>query len=156
MVFNPVIGSQNPEGFSSHFFGEPFMANVCFFTGRLTRDPEIRSFATGDRVVKFAIATDRRVKNKDTGEWEKQSEFVDLEAWNGQADVINTHFKKGDSIVISNSEFTVDRWEKDGQKRSRPLFKVRDFEFPGGKAKREEPVGATAGSDAGEDDSLPF
>ena len=129
--------------------------NVCHFTGRLTRDPELRSLKGDSRVVKFGIATDRRVKNQDTGEWENQGEFFDFEAWNKQADVINNYFKKGDSIVIT-AEAAVDRWEKDGQKRSKVYFKVRDFEFGAKSKNRADPEAVGAATGNGDDDQLPF
>jgi single-strand DNA-binding protein len=141
--------------------------NVCIFTGRLTRDPE--TIAVGDgKVVKFGIALNRRYKTK-AGEQKEEVTFLDLEAWGPTGTFIAEYFKKGDPIEL-NTSVRQDTWEKDGQKRSKLVFRVNDAGFvmkPQGDGKRENEEGeeealpakkarrARAASQ-GDDDSIPF
>ena len=48
------------------------MANVnkVMLIGRLTRDPEMRTFASGGKVANFGFAVNNRRKNQQSGQWE--------------------------------------------------------------------------------------
>src|SRR5262249_4285421 len=50
----------------------PMAANVnkVMLLGRLTRDPEVRVFASGGKVAAFGFAVNNRRKNQTTGQWE--------------------------------------------------------------------------------------
>ena len=41
--------------------------NKVMLIGRLTRDPEVRTFANGGKVAKFGFAVNNRKKNQQTG-----------------------------------------------------------------------------------------
>lgn len=124
--------------------------NHCSFIGNLTRDPELRSLASGTKVVQFGIAVNRKYKNKN-GELVNEPTFLDLEAWDSGAQVIADHFAKGDPIVIEDSSAKTEQWEAaDGTKRSRLKFRVNRFSFPPGRRKDKE--GAEGG---GEGSSAP-
>jgi len=56
--------------------------NKVMLIGRLTRDPEIRTFATGGKVAAFGFAVNNRRKNASTGQWEDEPVFLDIEAFN--------------------------------------------------------------------------
>jgi single-strand DNA-binding protein len=103
--------------------------NVCMFIGNLTRDPELKSLRDDKKVVTFGIAVNRRYKGRD-GEAKKETTFINLEAWGKTAEVIAKYFEKGDPIVITRATFRLDTWKKDGEKRSRPVFRVEDFAWP--------------------------
>jgi single-strand DNA-binding protein len=45
------------------------MSTTVTLTGRLTKDPELRYSANGKPLVRFSVATSRRVKDQQTGEW---------------------------------------------------------------------------------------
>jgi single-strand DNA-binding protein len=44
--------------------------NKVMLIGRLTRDPESRTFAHGGKVASFGFAVNNRRKNAQTGQWE--------------------------------------------------------------------------------------
>src|SRR5437879_9234351 len=75
--------------------------NKVMLIGRLTRDPEIRTFATGGKIAKFGFAVNNSRKNSSTGQWEDEPVFLDIEASNrfqgGRqlADVVEQHLHKG-------------------------------------------------------------
>lgn len=97
--------------------------NLCIFTGRLTRDPELRHTPNGIAVASFGIAINGR-KEEDTI-------FLDLEAWAQGADAIHKWFKKGDLINVQ-TEMRIDKWtdKNTNEARSKPKFRVNRFEFP--------------------------
>lgn len=107
------------------------MLNKFMVAGRLTADPEIKT--VGDnRLCKFTIACDRP---KRKGEEKPQTDFFDCTAWNRNADVVVDWFGKGDMVTLVGAVH-INRYEKDGQKRSSTEVKVEEIHFSGGK-KRE-------------------
>ena len=53
--------------------------------GNLTRDPELRTTASGATVVNFTIASSPRTFNRDTNQWEDgDTLFLNCNAWNGK------------------------------------------------------------------------
>ena len=111
------------------------MANVnkVILIGRLTRDPETRTFSNGGKVAKFGFAVTNRKKNSQTGQWEDVPMFIDCEAFNRgefgkQADLVEQYLTKGRQVFIEG-HLRLDSWEKDGQKRSRLVVVVDNVQF---------------------------
>src|SRR5438270_694433 len=107
--------------------------NKVMLIGRLTRDPEMRTFANGGKVAKFGFAVNNRKKNTSTGQWEEDPVFLDVEAFNRgdfgkQADLVEQYLSKGRQVFIEG-HLRLDQWEKDGQKRSRLLVVVDNLQF---------------------------
>src|SRR5215471_20427229 len=99
--------------------------NKVILIGRLTRDPECRTFSTGGKVAKFGFAVTNRKKNAQTGQWEDEPMFIDVEAYNrGEtgklADLVRDRCKKGSQIMIEG-KLHLDQWDdkQTGQKRSK-------------------------------------
>jgi len=112
--------------------------NKVMLIGRLTRDPEVRTFSNGGKVAKFGFAVNNRKKNQSTGEWEDDPVFLDVEAFNRgetgkQADLAEQYLNKGREVFIEG-HLKLDQWtDKEGQKRSRLLVVVENFQFIGPK-----------------------
>ncbi len=107
--------------------------NKVLLIGRLTRDPEARAFQNGGKVAKFGFAVNNRKKNNQTGQWEDEPVFLDCEAFNRgdngtMADRIEQTLRKGSQIFIEG-HMKLDQWEKDGQKRSRLVIVVDNFQY---------------------------
>ncbi len=103
------------------------MANVnkVIMVGRLTRDPECRTFTSGGKVADFGFAVTNRRKNAQTGQWEDEPMFLDCKAFNrgdfGKlADVVEQYLKKG-SLVYLEGKLHLETWDDkaSGQKRSK-------------------------------------
>jgi single-strand DNA-binding protein len=99
--------------------------NKVILIGRLTRDPECRTFSTGGKVAKFGFAVTNRKKNSQTGQWEDEPMFIDCEAFNrGEfgtlANTIETYCRKGSQICIEG-KLHLDTWDDKttGQKRQK-------------------------------------
>lgn len=108
--------------------------NKVMLIGRLTRDPEVRVFSNGGKVAKFGFAVNNKRKNMQTGQWEDEPVFIDVEVFNRgetgkQADLVENSLRKGAQVFIEG-HLKLDQWTaQDGQKRSR-LFVVADnFQF---------------------------
>ena len=60
------------------------MLNRIVLMGRLTRDPELRRTQSGTAVTSFTIACDRDFKAQSG---EKETDFIDIVAWRGTAEL---------------------------------------------------------------------
>ena len=74
------------------------MLNRVILMGRLTRDPEHKQTASGASVCRFSLAINRQFANKETGE--RETDFVECDAWRGTADFIARYFAKGNMILV--------------------------------------------------------
>src|SRR6185436_11781205 len=108
--------------------------NKVMLIGRLTRDPEVRMFPNGGKVAKFGFAVNNRKKNSQTGQWEDDPVFLDVEAFNRgefgkQADLCEQYLRKGHQAFIEGS-LKLDQWtSQDGQKRSKLKIVVDNVQF---------------------------
>jgi single-strand DNA-binding protein len=108
--------------------------NKVMLIGRLTRDPEVRTFSTGGKVAKFGFAVNNRRKNPATGQWEDESVFLDVDAFNRgdfgkSADLVEQYLRKGQQVFIEG-HLKLDQWtSQDGQKRSKISVVADNFQF---------------------------
>jgi single-strand DNA-binding protein len=109
--------------------------NKVMLIGRLTRDPEMRSFSTGGKVAKFGFAVNNRRKNATSGQWEDEPVFLDIEAFNrGEsgrqlADLVEQYLRKGNQAYIEG-HLQLDQWTaQDGQKRSKLKIVLDNLQF---------------------------
>ena len=86
--------------------------NKAILVGRLTREPELRTTASGVSVASFTVAVNRRFKNAD-GNYD--ADFINCIAWRNTAEFVCKHFTKGKQIGLVGSIQTRD-YEKDGKK----------------------------------------
>jgi len=90
--------------------------NHVVLVGRLTRDAELKYTAGGQAVCKFSIAVNRRKKNGD--QWEDEANFFDIVLWGKQGESLQSYLVKGKMIGV-DGELRQDRWQQDGQNRSK-------------------------------------
>ncbi len=136
--------------------------NKVMLLGRLTKDPEIRTTATGTSVASFSLAVNRRFASKDSPQ---QADFFNITAWQHQAEFVNTYYRKGLQVVVIG-RLQNRSWEgQDGIKRYATDVVLEETYFADG---RKDSQGNDQGrTDAGndvdfthvdisEDDTLPF
>ena len=110
------------------------MLNHIPIMGRLTRDPELRRTGSGVAVASFAIAGDRDIANKESGE--RETDFFDCVAWKGTGEFVAKHFQKG-SMAVVDGRLQVRAWtDKDGNKRRTAEIVANNIYF--GDSKKEE------------------
>ena len=111
------------------------MLNHITIMGRLTRDPELRRTGSGVAVTSFTIAVDRDYNPKDGGE--KETDFIDCNAWRNTAEFIERNFHKG-SMAIVSGRLQIRNWtDKEGNKR-RSAEVVADSVYFGDSKKSEQ------------------
>jgi single-strand DNA-binding protein len=103
--------------------------NRVFLIGRLTRDAELKFTQSGQAVGKFSIAVNRKRKVGD--QWEDEANFFDATLWGRQAESLNQYLVKGKQVGL-DGELRQDRWEQDGQKRSKVEIIVNNIQLLGG------------------------
>lgn len=102
--------------------------NRVAITGNLTRDPELRTTATGNPVLGFGVAVNDRHKNSTTGEWEDYPNFIDCTMFGTRAEKIAGYLSKGSKVAIEG-KLRWSQWERDGQKRSKIEVIIDEIEF---------------------------
>lgn len=70
------------------------MMNNVQLIGRLTRTPELNKTQTGKSVINVTVACDHGFGDK------KKTEFVNCQAWNGQAEFIANYLKQGSLVAV--------------------------------------------------------
>ena len=102
--------------------------NRVIVSGNLTRDPDLRSTATGMPVLGFGVAVNDRRKNAQTGEWEDYPNFIDCTMFGARAQSLSNYLSKGTKVAIEG-KLRWSQWERDGQKRSKIEVVVDDLEL---------------------------
>ena len=94
--------------------------NHVTVSGNLTRDPEVRTTASGKPV---------RRRNPETGEWEEFPNFFNCTMFGTRGEQLGELLAKGDKVVIEGS-LRYSQWEtKDGQHRSNIEIIIEEVEF---------------------------
>ena len=69
--------------------------NTVAISGRLGRDPELKSTNNGNSVANFSVAVDQGFGDQKTTSW------VRCVAWQKTAEFVTKFFQKGDMIILS-------------------------------------------------------
>lgn len=99
--------------------------NVVMLVGRLTRDCEVRTTPNGTSVCKFSVAVNRRRKSGDS--WVDEVNYFDITYWRA-SDGVRPYLTKGRQVAIEG-ELRQDRWEQDGQTRSKVEIIVNNLQL---------------------------
>lgn len=123
--------------------------NHVILIGRLTRDAELKYTANGQAVCKFSLAINRRRKNGD--QWVDEANFFDVVLWGRSGEAINQYLTKGKQVAVEG-ELRQDRWEQDGQNRSKIEIMANNVQLLGGGAQGSNP---SFGGASGEGEGMP-
>ena len=132
--------------------------NRVIISGRLTREPEIRSTASGLPVLGFGVAVNDRRKNQQSGEWEDYPNFIDCTMFGARAESVSRFLSKGTKVSIEG-KLRWSQWERDGQKRSKIDVIVDELEFMSSRGGSGEANHQSPGADASPsiyDENIPF
>ena len=103
--------------------------NLVVLIGHLTRNAELKYTSGGQAVCKFSIAVNRRRKNGD--QWEDEPNYFDVVLWGRQGESLNQYLVKG-KLVGVEGELRQDRWQQDGQNRSKVEIVANNIQLLGG------------------------
>lgn len=116
--------------------------NRVIISGNLTRDPELRSTASGLPVLGFGVAVNDRRKNQQTGDWEDYPNFIDCTMFGARAESLSRFLSKGTKVSIEG-KLRWSQWEREGQKRSKIEVIVDELEFM---SSRNDSASASSGN----------
>ena len=129
--------------------------NVVMLMGNLTKDPEVRSLPSGMQVAELRLAVNEEFKDHN-GVEQKKVCYVDVQAWDKQADFSGKFLVKGDPVLVEG-KLDYHEWQTDqGEKRNK--LRVRAMRVSGlrGGGRREDERGsATRGGGQESADVLP-
>jgi len=106
--------------------------NRVMLGGNLTRDPKLQILPNKNVLCDIGIAVNRRWKDQEGVEKDEVT-FVDCVSFSKTAELINQYFKKGDPIFVEG-RLKLEKWEKDGQNRSKIKIVIETFQFVGKKS----------------------
>ena len=101
--------------------------NKVIVLGRLGRDPEVRNFQNGGKVVNLRIATSERYKDREGNQQEK-TEWHSVAIFNDRlGDVAEKYLRKGSEVYIEG-QLETRKWQgQDGQDRYTTEIVLRQF-----------------------------
>ena len=160
--------------------------NKVILVGNLGRDPETRTFPSGDQVCNATLATTDKWKDKQSGEMREATEWHRL-VFNGRlAEIAAQYLRKGSQIYVEGQIRTRKYNDKDGVEKYATDIRVDQMQMlgsrqgggmgggmnegggGGGRAVREPMAAASSGAGGGKpaakkgggfddlDDDIPF
>ena len=149
--------------------------NKVIIVGNLGRDPEMRTFPSGDQVANVTIATTDKWKDKQTGEMKEATEWHRV-VFNGRlAEIVGQYLRKGSQVYVEGSlrtrkwtdqsgvekystEIRADSLQMLGarQDAAAPAPAARPAPPPQQQAPAPAPRGSTGSGFDDMDDSIPF
>ena len=92
--------------------------NRATLIGNVTRDPELKTIASGQSVCSFGVATNMQWTDAQ-GQKQQRAEFHNIVAWGKLAEICGQYLTKGKKIYIEGRLQTRDWEAQDGAKRTR-------------------------------------
>jgi single-strand DNA-binding protein len=158
--------------------------NKVILLGHIGKDAETKFTPSGTSVSNFTLATNRRWKDQQSGEWKEETEWHRCVLW--RSENLANYLQKGKQVYIEGRLQTRSWEDKDGQKRYTTEVVCEDLvllgtggrggDFPGGGSsefaqaerpvsmprsaqQRQQPSAAAPPDDFGQgvtDDDVPF
>src|SRR5215471_11341513 len=88
--------------------------NKVILIGHLGRDAETAYTASQVAVTKFSVATNRRWKDQQTGEWKEETDWTRVTLWRGEN--VAPYLTKGTQVYVEGRLQTRSYDDKDGKK----------------------------------------
>jgi single-strand DNA-binding protein len=113
--------------------------NKVLLTGRLTRDPEMRSLASGKSVTQFSVAT-----NEYAGNGKEKAEYHNVVTWDRLAEICGQYLGKGQQVAIEG-RLQTRSWDDDrGQRHWKTEVVAGHVEMLSGRRKKDYDAEASA------------
>ncbi|WP_304307139.1 single-stranded DNA-binding protein [Pseudacidovorax intermedius] len=121
--------------------------NKVILVGNLGRDPETRTFPSGDQVCNVTLATTDRWKDKQSGEMREATEWHRL-VFNGRlAEIAAQYLRKGSQIYVEGAIRTRKYTDKDGVEKYATDIRVDQMQMLGSRQGMGGPGGGGGGGD---------
>ena len=96
------------------------MYNKVILIGNVVKDVETKQLKDSS-VSKIRLAVDDPFREKNTV-------YIDCEAWGDQSSFAEKWLKKGSGIIV-DGRLCMDSWEKDGKKETKIFVKAQEIRF---------------------------
>lgn len=94
------------------------MTSQVTIVGNVCRQPELRFTASGQPIVGFGVAVNRRWQNKTSNEWQEDTSFFDVTAFAPLAENVADSIQKGTRVIVTGRLQQRSYETQDGGKRS--------------------------------------
>lgn len=102
--------------------------NKVIIIGNLGRDPEVRSFQNGGKVVNLRIATSETWRDRSTGERKERTEWHSVAIFNENlAKIAEQYLRKGSTVYIEGALETRKWQDQSGQDRYTTEIVLRPY-----------------------------
>lgn len=88
--------------------------NKVILLGHLGKDAETKFTPSGTSISTFSLATNRRTKDQQTGEWRDETDWHRISCWNSEN--VSNYLLKGKQIYLEGRLHTRSYDDKDGKK----------------------------------------
>ena len=120
--------------------------NKVIIVGNLGKDPEMRSFPSGDQVANVTIATTDKWKDKQSGEMKEATEWHRV-VFNGRlAEIVGQYLRKGSQVYVEGSLRTRKWTDQSGVEKYTTEIRADQMQMLGS---RQGMGGSGAGPDDG-------
>lgn len=103
--------------------------NLVMIRGRMGRDPEVRTFQSGDKVANLSIATSKYWKDRQTGEQREKTEWHRVSVYgDGPVRLCEQYLRKGAGVAIHGALETRKWQDRSGADRYSTEIVVRGYE----------------------------
>ena len=98
--------------------------NSLHIIGRLTKDPELRTTATGLSVCSFTVAVNR----KKTKDGQQETDYFNVTAWRERGETCAKYLSKGKKVSVVGP-VSVRTWESNGKHGASLEVTAEEVEF---------------------------
>jgi single-strand DNA-binding protein len=92
--------------------------NTIVLVGNLTDDPELRYTPAGVAVTNLRVAVNRRMRNKETNEWEDRLDgYFTVIVWRDYAENVAESLSRGTRVLVQGRLISRSYDDKEGQTR---------------------------------------
>jgi single-strand DNA-binding protein len=133
--------------------------NKVMLIGSLGKDAEVKFLPSGVSVATFSLATNRRWKDKQSGEWKEETDWANVVLW--RSENLANYLLKGKQVYVEG-RLQTRSYDKDGEKRYVTEVVADEVILLGGGSKGDEapaprPAAAMKGfAEPIDEDSVPF
>jgi single-strand DNA-binding protein len=121
--------------------------NKVMLIGNLGRDAEMKYTPSGVPVSRFSVATTRRWKDQQTGEWKDDTTWTNVVLWRNEN--LAPYLTKGKQVYVEGRIETRSYEDKDGQKKYATEVVADEVMLLGGRGDGGSGGGAGGGDDWG-------
>lgn len=98
--------------------------NLCIFSGRVGREPELRNLPAGDPILTWSLAVDTGTREKPATMW------LDCKLFGKRAAALAAYISKGSKLTVSGRLAQEEYTSKTGEQKTALRLSVDQVELP--------------------------